>query len=199
MLPLWYEEAAALVPSPPQQQQQVPSGAGAQTNSPPSNTSSTSSNATPQSQQKQSQPRIGNSHDLALLFVIFCFGSLTDTNLPSPPDNLPAERFYQLTKVSLSMDPQVGAGESLFFFFCEFFEWSILMERLDSKPSRNGVFERPPSVATVQALSLMAIYEGICSGENSIESTWALMGLACKLAQSVNLFFVVVVFLRKDV
>lgn len=34
----------------------------------------------------------------------------------------------------------------------------------------------------------MAIYEGICSGENSIESTWALMGLACKLAQSVSFF-----------
>ena len=35
----------------------------------------------------------------------------------------------------------------------------------------------------------MAIYEGIRSGENSIESTWALMGLACKLAQSVSCFF----------
>jgi hypothetical protein len=35
----------------------------------------------------------------------------------------------------------------------------------------------------------MAIYEGICSGDNSIESTWALMGLACKLAQSVSFFF----------
>ena len=37
----------------------------------------------------------------------------------------------------------------------------------------------------------MAIYEGICSGENSIESTWALMGLACKLAQSVSFLFIV--------
>ena len=60
---------------------------------------------------------------------------------------------------------------------------------IDSKSFRNGVFERPPSVTTVQALSLMAIYEGIRSGENSIESTWALMGLACKLAQSVSCFF----------
>lgn len=58
---------------------------------------------------------------------------------------------------------------------------------IDSKSTRNGIFERPPSVATVQALSLMAIFEGISSGENSIESTWALMGLACKLAQSVSL------------
>lgn len=60
---------------------------------------------------------------------------------------------------------------------------------IDAKSYRNGIFERPPSVATVQAISLMAIYEGICSGENSIESTWALMGLACKLAQSVSVFF----------
>jgi hypothetical protein len=60
---------------------------------------------------------------------------------------------------------------------------------IDAKSFRNGVFERPPSVTTVQALSLMAIYEGICSGENSIESTWALMGLACKLAQSVSFLF----------
>lgn len=57
---------------------------------------------------------------------------------------------------------------------------------IDPKASRNGILERPPSVATVQTLSLMAIYEGICSGENSIESTWALMGLACKLSQSVS-------------
>lgn len=58
--------------------------------------------------------------------MIFCFGSLTDVDLPSPPDNIPAERFYQLTKVSLTLDPQAGAGEFcfcfllfLFFFFLE--------------------------------------------------------------------------------
>jgi hypothetical protein len=37
----------------------------------------------------------------------------------------------------------------------------------------------------------MAIYEGICSGDNSIESTWALMGLACKLAQSVSIYSII--------
>jgi hypothetical protein len=57
----------------------------------------------------------------------------------------------------------------------------------DLKAPRNGVLERPASVATVQTLSLMAIYEGICSRENSIETTWALMGLACKLSQSVSI------------
>ena len=56
------------------------------------------------------------------------------------------------------------------------------------------VLERPPSLATVQALALMAIYEGMCSGENSIESTWALMGLATKLAQSVGCFSVIFYF-----
>ncbi|KAG6860918.1 hypothetical protein C0995_006042 [Termitomyces sp. Mi166 len=49
------------------------------------------------------------------------------------------------------------------------------------------VLERPPSVATVQTLSLMAIYEGMHGGENSIEATWALMGMATKLAQSIGL------------
>ncbi len=51
--------------------------------------------------------------------------------------------------------------------------------------AKNGVLDRPPSVATVQTLSLMAIYEGLCSGENSIESTWVLFGFATKLSQSV--------------
>lgn len=58
----------------------------------------------------------------------------------------------------------------------------------DFKSLRNGILDRPPLVATVQALSLLAIYAGMSGGENSIESTWALMGLAGKLAQSVSLF-----------
>ncbi|KAK7062843.1 deoxycytidyl transferase [Paramarasmius palmivorus] len=96
----------------------------------------------------------GSAHDLALLFVIFCFGALTDMNLPAAPDNHVAEHYYDLTKIALTLD---------------------------------GVLDRPPSVATVQTLSLMAIYEGLRSGENSIESTWALMGMATKLAQSIGL------------
>ncbi|RDB28185.1 putative transcriptional regulatory protein C1F7.11c [Hypsizygus marmoreus] len=96
----------------------------------------------------------GGAHDLALLFVIFCFGALTDMSLPPAPDNPEADHYYQLTKAALTLEP---------------------------------VLDRPPSVATVQTLSLMAIYEGLCSGENSIESTWALMGLATKLSQSIGL------------
>jgi hypothetical protein len=116
MLPLWYEEAATLASSPSQQQKQASSSPGAQTdNSSPRNTTSITITSTSGQQHKLSHPRTGNSHDLALLFAIFCFGSVTDMNLPSPPDNIPAERFYQLTKVSLSLDPQAGPGE---FFFC---------------------------------------------------------------------------------
>ena len=48
------------------------------------------------------------------------------------------------------------------------------------------VMDRAPSVSTVQALSLMAIYQGLVANEHSIESTWALMGMASKLAQSVS-------------
>ncbi|KZT64967.1 hypothetical protein DAEQUDRAFT_565105 [Daedalea quercina L-15889] len=96
----------------------------------------------------------GSSHDLALLFVIFCFGALTDVDLPAAPHNPEAERYFQLTRAALNLDP---------------------------------VLERPPSVVTVQTLSLMGIYQGLVADENSIESTWALMGLSSKLAQSVGL------------
>ncbi|KAH9474722.1 putative transcriptional regulatory protein C1F7.11c [Psilocybe cubensis] len=136
LMPLWYEEAASAVPStstPPAGGLVVQTSPGSGVSTPPT-------------------PRTGTSHDLALLFIVFCFGALTDINLPSPPDNAPAEKYYQLTKVALTLDPAAP----------------------------NGV-----PVATVQTLSLMAIYEGMCSGENSIETTWALMGLACKLSQSV--------------
>lgn len=99
-------------------------------------------------------PTKGGAHDLALMFVIFCFGALTDVSLPPAPDNPDAEQYFQLTRAALTLEP---------------------------------VLDRPPSVATVQTLSLMAIYQGLVSGENSIESTWALMGIATKLAQSVSL------------
>lgn len=114
-------------------------------------TASTTTTAAPQK----------TAHDLSLLLILLCFGSLTDMTLSSSPLlNPTAERYYQLTKAALGLEP---------------------------------VLERPPSVATVQTLALMAIYEGMCGGENSIESTWGVMGLATKLAQSVSLWFL---FLR---
>lgn len=87
MLPLWYEEAAA---------------AASSASTPPAGGLQTTSTATANG---KSQHRVGTSHDLALLFIVFCFGALTDINLPPPPDNLPADKFYQLTKVSLTLDP----------------------------------------------------------------------------------------------
>jgi hypothetical protein len=50
------------------------------------------------------------------------------------------------------------------------------------------VLDRPPSVSTVQTLSLMGIYEGLKSSDNSTERTWAIFGIATKLAQSVRRF-----------
>ncbi|THH32859.1 hypothetical protein EUX98_g1327 [Antrodiella citrinella] len=94
------------------------------------------------------------AHDLALIFVVFCFGALTDPILPPAPYNVEAEQYYQLTRAAMNIEP---------------------------------VVDRPPSVVTVQTLSLMAIYQGLVADENSIESTWALMGLSTRLAQSVGL------------
>ncbi|KAJ7057156.1 fungal-specific transcription factor domain-containing protein [Mycena amicta] len=118
-----------------------------------------------------SPPPVGTAHDLALFFVILCFGALGDTSMPFPTaspetsssadDLRPDSRggrdsghYYRLTKASLTLEP---------------------------------VLEGPPSVATVQTLALMAIYEGLRAGENSIESTWAIFGLSTKLAQSIGL------------
>lgn len=93
-------------------------------------------------------------HELALMFVIFCFGALTDHRLPPAPDNEEADMYFKLTRAALNLEP---------------------------------VLDRPPSVATIQTLALLAIYQGLCSGENSIESTWGIFGLATKLAQSIGL------------
>ncbi|KAJ7077801.1 fungal-specific transcription factor domain-containing protein [Mycena crocata] len=122
-----------------------------------------------QTSRGMSPPPIGTAHDLALVYVIFCFGALGDTSLPFPTSHNTAavddfqpssdglhdcEYYYRLTKASLTLEP---------------------------------VLEGPPSVATVQTLALMGIYEGLCAGENSIESTWAIFGLSTKLAQSIGL------------
>lgn len=93
-------------------------------------------------------------HDLALLFVILCYGSLVDEALPPAPGNEEAEKYYLLTRAALALDP---------------------------------VTDHAPSVSTVQALSLMAIYQGLVANQHSIESTWILFGMTSKLAQSVRL------------
>lgn len=179
ILPMWYYEArgfvgvgsppAAATPFTPVSPVVDTTAAAANAASPESTMSSTSSSSTthlksPPNTFKSPSPNqrpTRTAHDLSLLFMIFCFGALTDISLPPTPENALSEHYYQLTKASLVLEP---------------------------------VLERPPSVATVQALSLMAIYEGICSREGSIERTWSLFGLAGKLAQSIGLrefFFLV--------
>ncbi|KAJ2927653.1 hypothetical protein H1R20_g9438, partial [Candolleomyces eurysporus] len=143
LLPAWYREAPR--PANPS----TPGGLPASAASPSPSVSSNGHSDGPSSPISK-----GNAHDLALLFVIFCFGSLTDMAMPPAPDNTEAEHYYQLTKACLTIEP---------------------------------VLERPPSVSTIQTLSLMAIYEGLSAKENSIECTWALFGMATKLAQSIGL------------
>jgi len=175
MLPLWYFEARGQTPdgssnggSPLGSVSLVDGSASGyiqgydgqvvtDTASPGSCTSSSSSSsATIHAKASHQQSLSRSAHDLALLFMIFCFGALTDVNLLPAPENPISEDFFQLTKAALVLEP---------------------------------VLERAPSVATVQTLSLMAIYEGICSRDGSVERTWGIFGLAVKLAQSVSQLF----------
>ncbi|KAF9224847.1 hypothetical protein BS17DRAFT_779132 [Gyrodon lividus] len=130
-LPLWYSEASDLILPGSVAPSTEANGNGGLTEAPSKTT-----------------------HELALLFVIFCFGALTDYALPAAPDNEEANMYFKLTRAALNLEP---------------------------------VLDRPPSVSTVQTLALLAIYQGLCSGENSIESTWGIFGLATKLAQSIGL------------
>ena len=100
---------------------------------------------------------------IALLSIILTIGSLVDKNLPPAPHNAQAEHYYQLTQAALTTIPSVYGTET--------------------SPS---VLERAPSIATVQTLSLMAIYQGMAMKDDSIESAWTLMSIATKLAQSVS-------------
>ncbi|EIN14557.1 hypothetical protein PUNSTDRAFT_30245, partial [Punctularia strigosozonata HHB-11173 SS5] len=48
------------------------------------------------------------------------------------------------------------------------------------------ILEHPSSLSTVQTFSTLAIYQALTCDDNAIEGLWANMGLATKLAQSVN-------------
>ena len=127
ILPLWYAEAEVA-------------------EAPPS--TFVDANRSPSSKRQKR-----TAHDLALLFIIFCYGAQTDRDYPAAPENALSENYYALTKAALNID---------------------------------GILERRPSVATVQVLAMLGIYEGLRATEDSIESTWAVMGLASRLAQSVR-------------
>jgi hypothetical protein len=58
----------------------------------------------PRPSQPSGQQLTKGAHELALLFVILCFGALTDMNLPAAPDNPLAEEYYNLTKVTFVID-----------------------------------------------------------------------------------------------
>ncbi|KAF8178081.1 fungal-specific transcription factor domain-containing protein [Mycena galopus ATCC 62051] len=113
---------------------------------------------------------VGGAHDLGLFYVILCFGALGDVALPFPTSHNTAQAVEELQANG------GGLRDSEFYY-------RLTKAALTLEP----VLEGPPSVATVQTLSLMAIYEGLCAGENSIESTWAIFGLSTKLAQSIGL------------
>ncbi|GBE83316.1 hypothetical protein SCP_0503640 [Sparassis crispa] len=140
VLPLFYPEAEA-----------YRDAEAGRTNTGPALSSSASAFDLPAVAPKPAQ---WSAHDLALLFVVFCFGALTDETLPPVPNNPEADGYFQLARAAMNIEP---------------------------------VLERPPSVVTVQTLSLMGIYMGLVPDENSIEGTWSLMGLSSKLAQSIGL------------
>ena len=113
LLPMFYPDARANVPQSDASSSQL--GAKLAT--------STSAFALAASKSMNSS---GSAHDLALLFVVFCFGALTDPVLPPAPHNKEASTYYELTRAALNVEP---------------------------------VLDRAPSVATVQTLSLMGIYQ----------------------------------------
>ena len=131
IIPLWYPESDA------------------------SNNASTTSHfpSTPVSPGPGAPNPKENPHELAVAFMVLCFGALTDLDLPPAPDNQDAEQFYSLSKAAIGLEP---------------------------------LLDRSPSIATVQTLAMMGIYEGLRNKDNGIEATWMLMGMACKMAQSVS-------------
>ncbi|KAK7680387.1 hypothetical protein QCA50_016627 [Cerrena zonata] len=145
LLPMFYSEAEQ-------------KGLSSRAQTPPPPTPSTpSSSVTFQLPRKPEVKTISDNaspHDLALLFVVFCFGALTDPILPAAPHNTEASQYFDYTKAALNLVP---------------------------------ILDGNPSVSTVQTLSLMGIYQGMVADENSIEITWAYMGLSCRLAQTVGL------------
>jgi hypothetical protein len=84
MLPTWYPEAARL--NPPGATIPKPSTSGSGPGIEPENGP-------------------GGAHELALLFIVFAFGALTDISLPPLPDNPEAERYYGLTCTALALEP----------------------------------------------------------------------------------------------
>jgi hypothetical protein len=50
-----------------------------------------------------------------------------------------------------------------------------------------------PEVETVQAVSLMAAYQSLCTSRYTLESAWSLVSLASKIGQAVRTAFIILV------
>ena len=88
-LPMWYDEAADLLP--------------------PGSATVTTDPAGPSSLDTPNK----NPHELALLFVVLCLGSLYDDALPCGPDNDEAKTYFELTKVALNLEPVMESTPSV--------------------------------------------------------------------------------------
>ncbi|KAL4076862.1 fungal-specific transcription factor domain-containing protein [Scleroderma yunnanense] len=64
-------------------------------------------------------------------------------------------------------------------------EAKVYFELTKAALNLEPVMESTPSVASVQTLTIMAVYYGMCGKENSIECTWNALSVAAKLAQSI--------------
>lgn len=66
-------------------------------------------------------------------------------------------------------------------------EARIYVELTRAALNLEPVLDRTPSVATVQALALLAMVQGVFGGDNNVEGMWNILGLATRLAQSIGL------------
>lgn len=53
------------------------------------------------------------AHELALLFIVLCFGCFTDTALQALPENADAERYYRLACAALTLEPMLHRPPSV--------------------------------------------------------------------------------------
>lgn len=143
-----------------------------------------------------------------LLPLIYNTGSPVNRASYSPEQNfMPGQNFAAQSRHS---SPQSSTGSSetarphdLALLFIIFATGALVDTKLPPPPNNaeaehyyqltraaltlDPILDRAPSITTVQTLASMAIYQGMALKEDSIESTWSMMGLTCKMAQSVRI------------
>ncbi|KAF8638366.1 hypothetical protein AX16_010513 [Volvariella volvacea WC 439] len=138
------------------------------------------------------------AHDLALLFAVFCCASALDVEGET---SAPASFFSSSTSTNTHAhtNAQNGAAKAGDSARRSAHWYTLAKATLGMEP----ILERAPVVATVQTLALMSVYEGLSEGQvvgggpeeaeggggrgGCTERGWVLVGLACKLAQSLGL------------